>query len=548
MKRYLSAGLMLGIAMAGAACDDEFLATEPENVVPTENYWQTERDFTSAVNAVYRDVDLDNDRVYLDGATDLAYSHKDWTRVHAYAQGHQDALTGWSNDMWADRYRGISRANEILVQLESTDVLTEDVATEIEAQVRFLRGYFYHQLLWLFGGVPLYTTVPTVEEARSATRASRDEVFDLVLADFTAAAEALPVSWPGSEYGRATKGAALAYKTRAALYEASHQKYHAGSTARANELFQVAADAAQAVIDLGVYQLHPDFRELFMYAGEGSAEVIFDYQRISGVNGWPAWTWFAPHSMGGDIDLDPTRVLVDKFHMADGLPVDESPMYDPSPPVIEDGETVSLGMYANRDPRLYATVLFPGAGFNENVYNSYPDSPTSDRLANNVFTNTHTGYVALKYVDPQDQDDPSNSGINVILMRYADLLLMLAEAKVELNQIDASVEAALNAIRDRVGMPHVTLGSQHEMIELIRNERVVELAFEGSRLADIRRWKIAEDVMPGTVPGIDVREGGEIVTLRGIWQRAFSDPRDYLWPIPAPERDLNPNLEQNPGY
>lgn len=539
---------MLGMVIAAAACDDEFLTTEPEDVIPSEDYWQTERDFTAAVNAVYRDIDIDSDQVYFDGATDLAYSHKDWTRVHAYAQGHQDALTGWSGDVWENMYRGISRTNELLAQFANTDVLSAEAAAEIEAQTRFLRGYFYHQLLWMFGGVPLYDHVPTVEEAREIERSSRDEVIDFVLADLTAAAEGLPVSWPASEYGRATLGAAHAYKARAALYEASYQKYHAGNASRANELFQMAAEAAEAVIDLGVYELHPDFRELFMYAGEGSSEVIFDYQRISGVNGWAAWTWFAPHSMGADIDLEPTRTLVDKFHMVDGLPVDQSPMYDSSPPVIEDGETVSLGMYADRDPRFYGTVLFPGAAFNEAVYNSFPNSATADRLRNNNFSNTHTGYVALKYVDPQDQDDPTNSGINVILMRYADVLLMLAEAKVELNQIDASVEAALNDIRDRAGMPQLTVGSQQEMIELIRNERVVELALEGLRLADIRRWKIAENVMPGTVPGIDVRQGNEIVTLRGLWQRSFSDPRDYLWPIPAPERDLNPRLEQNPGY
>src|SRR5690606_8041591 len=135
---------------------------------------------------------------------------------------------------------------------------------------------------------------PTIEEAREATRASREEVINFVLADLSAAAQALPTTWTASETGRATKGAALAYLARAALYEASHQKYLEGNDARANELFRIAADAAQDVMELGVYSLYPDYRGLFTYAGEGSAEVIYDYQHVQGVNGWSAFNWFAP--------------------------------------------------------------------------------------------------------------------------------------------------------------------------------------------------------------------------------------------------------------
>lgn len=546
MRRYLAVPVALGLALGGVACDDDFLTTEPQDVISDVTYWQTERDFTLAINAVYRST-IDLDQMYFDGATDLSYSQKDWTRNHAYAQGIQDALTGWSNGLWARMYEGVSRANEVLTQLENTDVLTAEAASRIEAQARFLRGYFYHELLWMFGGVPLFTKVPTVTEAREVTRSSRDEVFAMIVSDLTAASEALPESWPSAEYGRATKGAALAYLARASLYEASHKKYAEGDQNRANELFQATEDAAQAVTDLNVYELYSDYRDLFTYAGEGSSEIIFDYQRLQGVNGWSAWTWLAPHSMGGDIDLTPTRALVDRFYMVDGLPIDESPMYDSSPPIIQDGEAVSLGMYTNRDPRLYGTVLFPGAEFNGEVFNSYPSSPTSDRVINNVFTNTHTGYVWLKYVDPQDQSSPGNSGLNVIKMRYADVLLMFAEAMIELGDVNAAL-APLNQLRDRVGMPHVTAGSQPEMIELVRNERTVELAMEGLRLADIRRWRIAEDVMPGQVSGIDIDNGASTVTIRGAWTRNFTAPRDYLWPIPAPERDLNPNLEQNPGY
>jgi hypothetical protein len=549
MRRQLAAALTLGLAMGTAACDDEFLTTLPQAEISDAAFWVTERDFTMAATAVYRNL-IDTDQILLEGASDFMYSKKDWTAVHAYAMGHQDATTGWSGGIWDRLFQGISRANTVLNQLEATDAdLSPAFRGEIESQARFLRGNFYHELLWLYGEVPLFTSVPTVQEAREVSRSSREEVINFVLADLQAAAAGLPQSWPASQYGRATKGAALAYLARAALYEASYQKYHANNSARANELFRLAADAAQDVRDLGIYDLYPDYRGLFTYAGEASSEVIFDFQHVQGVNGWSAFGWLAPHSMGGVVDIHPTRALVDEYRMTDGLTIEESPLYDASPPVIENGAVVSLGMYANRDPRLYATVIFPGAEFNGALFNPYPDSPTADHLDRSNFNNTETGYTLKKYVDPEDIAQRNNSGINIIKMRIADVLLMYAEAKIELGEwADPTVEAALNQIRDRVDMPDVELTSQAQAIELLRNERAVELGGEGFRLADIRRWKVAEEVMPGQPKGMDIVEGGNVVTILGTWQRGFEAPRDYLWPIPVGERDLNDNLAQNPGY
>ena len=352
MRRQLAAALTLGLAMGTAACDDEFLTTLPQAEISDAAFWETERDFTMAATAVYRNL-IDTDQILLEGASDFMYSKKDWTAVHAYAMGHQDATTGWSGGIWDRLFQGISRANTVLNQLEATDSdLSPAFRGEIESQARFLRGNFYHELLWLYGEVPLFTSVPTVQEAREVSRSSREEVINFVLADLQAAAAGLPQSWPASQYGRATNGAALAYLARAALYEASYQKYHANNSARANELFRLAADAAQDVRDLGIYDLYPDYRGLFTYAGEASSEVIFDFQHVQGVNGWSAFGWLAPHSMGGVVDIHPTRALVDEYRMTDGLTIEESPLYDASPPVIENGAVVSLGMYADRDPRL----------------------------------------------------------------------------------------------------------------------------------------------------------------------------------------------------
>ncbi len=549
MRRHLTAALTFGLALGMVGCDDSFLTTLPKAEVADAAFWQTERDFVMGVNGAYREV-LDTDQFFMEGASDFLYSKKDWTSSHAYAMGHQNAASGWSNGIWSRLFRGVSRANDVLNQLETTEAdLSASARAELEGQARFLRGYFYHELLWLWGPVPLYTSVPTIEEARSISRPERSEVIDFVIADLRAAADALPVSWPTSQYGRATKGAALAYLARAALYEASYLRYHNVDDARATTLFRTAADAAQEVMNLGAYELFPSYAGLFSYAGEASSEVIFDYQHVEGVNGWGAWEWFASPSMGGVTDLHPTREFVDEFRMIDGLPISESPLYDPTPPVIQGDDVVSLGMFANRDPRFYVSVIYPGAEFDGEVFNPYPDSGTPDEFDRSNFNNTETGFVMKKYLDLDDKADRTNSGLNVIKMRYADVLLMYAEAKIELGEWnDPTVAAALNQLRDRVDMPPVELTSQAQAIELVRNERAVELGTEGMRLADIRRWKIAEAVMPGQPGGMDVWEGGQPVQIFATWQRSFAPQRDYLWPIPVGERDLNPNLAQNPGY
>ena len=137
-------------------------------------------------------------------------------------------------------------------------------------------------------------------------------------------------------------------------------------------------------------------------------------------------------------------------------------------------------------------------------------------------------------------------------MRLPEILLTYAEAKIELNQIDQSVVDAINRIRQRpdVNMPAVTIGSQTEMRTLVRNERLVELSFEGLRLFDIRRWKIAENVMPGKVYGLSyIDNAGTLKIVEAIgWVQLFDKSRDYLWPIPQNEREVNRNLTQNPGW
>lgn len=563
----LSGILMVCITLGATGCDKNFLTTVPSDRVSSATFWTSERDFNTALNGTYNEMTgQDLDPLYFDGTTDIGYSHADWRRQHEYVMGRANAQSGWSAGLWSQLYTGISRANEILFQLDEKggDVLSKEAVDRIRGEALFLRGYFYHELLWMFGEVPIFTSVPTVMDAQDISRSSRKEVYNQIASDLTKAVNLLPVS--PSDYGRATKGAALAYHARTALYEASWQENHESNSSGANQLYNTAVKMSQAVMDLNEYSLHPDFRELFTYGGEQSQEIILDYQKVSGQNGWSAWADFAPKTMGSEVNIAPTRELVDRFPMADGLPKEESSMYDDSPSKItydSDGNPTveTLGRYKDRDPRFYGTILFPGAQFNGIVYNSYPScdsgapagycSPTGNRILLSDYNNTYTGYTAMKYVDPQDEASPTNSGLNFIKMRYGDVLLMYAEAKVELNELDQSVNDAIKEIRDRVNLPmpqDVTTMSQQEAIDFIRNERIIELAWEGVHLADIRRWGTAETVLNGNVHGIDIADNGSFNKLKGQHTRSFEAPRDYLWPIPSGERDLNPNLSQNQGY
>jgi hypothetical protein len=227
--------------------------------------------------------------------------------------------------------------------------------------------------------------------------------------------------------------------------------------------------------------------------------------------------------------------------MTNGLPIsDPGSGYDPANP------------YADRDPRLAYTIFVEGDVLpNGQVFDPKPNSTTGDAVGS-TFVVSPTGFNVEKYIDASDVTTPTNTGINFILMRYAEVLLIYAEAKIELNQIDESVYSAINEVRQRpdVNMPVIATGkTQTELREIVRHERLVELAFEGRRFFDIRRWKIAGDVMPGKVYGMTYSDtNGDLQTVEVTAWMNYWDDRNYLWPVPQEERDLNPQLEQNTGW
>lgn len=488
--------------------------------------------------------------VILDVTTDI-----DWNRS---AHAMQDIGKGsYATDnasiliFWKQYYQGIGRCNFLLDNIDRVkDKITPALYAQVTAETRFIRALNYHYLIEMFGGVPLVTHVVTLENSQ-VPRNSKREVADFVIKEMDAAAKDLPLVQDAKNTGRATKGAALAIKARTALY---------------NGDWTVASEAAKAVMNLNTYKLHPDFGQLFTYAGQNSTEIIFALQYLKGVITHATPNFLTSRQAGGVSNEVPPQSVIDSYQMTDGLPIDKSPLYDPKAP------------FKNRDPRLGATVVLPGSvlfnyQFETNPdslkiwnYNTSPATRVTNADATNAFT-TYSGYLYRKYTDIADIADDENSELNLILIRYAEVLLIYAEAKIEANDIDASVYDAINQVRQRVKMPVITTGkSQAEMRSAVRIERKNELALEGFRLFDIRRWKIAEKVMPGPLLGripkeflasapvidengtADYSKISNFAKMRLIETRIFNPKRDYLWPIPSIEILTNTKLVQNPGY
>lgn len=484
--------------------------------------------------------------------------------VKSIADGSHGSGTGEIEATWSHFYNAIARVNNLLDNMQrAEDNVSPVLFQRVQAEARFLRAFSYFYLSELYGDVPLLTTVPETDEAQIG-RTSKEEVVDQIIEDLDFAAERLPVNWSSSDQGRATKGAALALKSRVALF---------------NDRYNLAAQAAQDVINLDVYALYSDYKTLTLYEGVKNEEVIFDIPFQIGVqtSALPRSRGSQNARVGGWSMSVPSQSLVDSYEATDGETIDRSSVYNQANP------------FENRDPRLDGTIVRPQAIWGDFIFESHPDSSITwvvnevgepvSRFENRDVTSafsTFTGYLWRKYIDPQDiPAQVQDSEINFILMRYAEVLQIYAEARIEGGNIDQSVLDAINKVRARAygvdhmdvsNYPAVTTMNQSELRRIIRRERKVEFAGEGLRYFDIRRWRIAEHVMNGvflgrpdglysmvSIPQINPETGnpiydGEEDLYWNVEPRQFNPNRDYLWPIPQAELDVNDAMTQNPGY
>ena len=535
------------------SCDEDYLMKFPLDKPSDATFYSTESELSLAVNAIYNDLYFHPTvsmpmHLVLDAASDIGWDRDQNSDLQLLSRSLQNPTQSWYSNTWFKYYQGISKSNLLLANMEKAKQKTNaGVFSRIEGEARFFRAYNYFLLISFFGDVPLIKEPIAVSEKLAVV--PKTEILNFVLDELEAASLLLPDKYIGNDIGRITKGGALAIKARAALF---------------NEKWGIAADACLKVIASGTYSLEPKYDNLFGYAGENSKEPIISiqYSRVNKkVHGTPIALF--SRMAAGYSNKVPTQTLVDSYLCTDGLPINTSPLYYAAQP------------FKNRDPRLNATVVVPGSIFAGYQFETHPDSikcwdynvtPAVRRNNNDVLNPyaTFSGYCWRKYTGEVNQYR-GESEMNIALIRYAEVLLMYAEAKNELNQMDQSVYDAFNLVRKRVNMPIVSNKSQSEMRYILRQERKVELAMEGLRFFDIRRWKIAPDVMQGPLYGRPKRDylaeyvptfdqnGTPIYNkyadkLKVFDQRTFNIQRDYLWPIPQKELDINHNIKQNTGY
>ena len=513
---------------------------------PTDSYsetvaWSSESSLDMYVTYLYKPLNgLSNfsSLSLTDGYTDLVkYGNgvpQTWS-AHNKILLQQNTITSDNNPMssWG-LYTDIFRENVFLRDAGIYgNKFSEDFLNIRIAEIRFIRAVNYARMIRIFGGVILRDETNGVdsEGQKDKARATEAESWDFVLKDLEFAARHLPKEWDSKWDGRLTKGAAYAYMCRTALFA---------------KRWDVAITAADEIKKLNKSDLMDNYEDVFKVAG--NKEIIFSIAYK--IPDMPHYfdRYFAPDGKQGIRRAVPTSELVDSYDMADGTPFSWSGSMANDP-------------YVGREPRFYASIIYNGATWKEKKIYTYVDAENGfaayrDNM-NPGEKQTVTGYFIRKYLQENNADfDDKGSDQFWIEMRYAEVLLNLAEALAEQdyskNQDDAL--EALNEVRERVNLPKRTTEEapdKDSFMKLLRKERICELAFEGFRYWDLRRWRLAGEVIDGKqAHGTKITKKDdntytyEQVSCDDNINRFFPE-RYYLLPIPVDELQNNPLCENN---
>ncbi|MBE0650988.1 MAG: RagB/SusD family nutrient uptake outer membrane protein [Bacteroidales bacterium] len=505
--RKFSIILLMGLSLVFLdSCKKNFLTVPPEGQVTPSGYYSSPARATELVNAIYNNLlQWDESTFSWLGITSITSDDADKGSVAGDTGTDKNLLDNWTftstdfscNEIWVANYRGISRANRALSILPSVEIDSK-LKTRLIAESKFLRALYYWRLVRVFGGVPLDTVVvdPTnhAQVDSSQVRATEAQVYTQIINDWTYAANHLPTKseYAASDLGRATQGAAEGFLSKVYMYQKDWQK---------------AYDYSGMVISSGEYHLASDYAKIFREAGQNGPGSLFEIQAVGGPVNLGVQGYEAVQGVRGQFGWGfnvPSQALEDSFECTDGLPIDKSPLYDPNNPA------------KNRDPRLAATIIFPGDTlWDGTVIISDPPNPRYNMKA----------YISRTEETFDGNDWESNKHVH--LLRYAEVLLIHAEAANELGKTDEALQY-LNMVRARVNMPAVTTTDQANLRLAIWHERRYELGMEGDRTFDL------------------IREGRAAQVLGPL---GFTAPKNDLFPIPQTQIDLsNGLLTQNPGY
>jgi hypothetical protein len=517
----------LGLLTLGMATSCVDLDVVPQDRVSDIDYWNKENAALVALNGCYTNLMSAYEVLYSDAMTDNAYCKVNSIN-QAIGNGSYSTDNAYVLSVWSSKYAGIRSCNLLMDNIDKVPNLSEERRNRYLSEAKVIRAYLYFELYSKFGDIPFFTKTITLEESQSIARTPKAEIVGKLLTDLNEIIDKgyLPESYSGKDLGRVTRYAAMALKARMLLFEGRYA--------------EVKTETEKLI---GKFSLFPSYEGLFYAANENNPEVILDIQYMLNTREHRVEYEFLPPSLGGYAQLSPLQELVDSYVDSDGLPIGQSSLYSEATP------------YQNRDPRLAATVIYTGNSYlMADGSKSVIDCEKRSNKDGYGFSSdcTATGYYFKKYWD-KDHRESLNSGLNIILIRYADVLLMHAEAAAETGTLDeATWNKTIRPIRVRAGFTTASAldfpkgKTNAELISIVRRERRSELAFEGLRHKDILRWKIAETVMNGYVHGLKT---DDVVKVDNghiqVEKRTFNKEKHYLWPIPQSERDLNKALSQN---
>ena len=585
-KTYLFGSILCSLLLF-AGCDS--LNLDPTDELSSEAVWADAALTTAYLNEVYSNIGFGYGNPMPTGAAmvdETRYTHSNQNDANLRSTLGPDNIglfnrgnNGFRGQRWNLVYATMRNLNIFIENVEAGDVLAEDQKQVLLGEAYFLRAFYYHNLWRLYGGVPLVDTPFELGqdlEQYQVARNSYEETYDFIMADLDRAEQRLT---DARRPGAADLGAVLALKSRVTLYAASdlYNVNPSGSpltgftggdqTAR----WQTAKDAAQAVMDLNQYSLAPaadaDGYHRLSVEGWGSGLIWARFFSGDGREPHNHSLWNSPNGYSSWSGDTPIQNHVDAYEMADGSEFSwDNPDHAAAP-------------YQNRDPRMHANILYNGrvwrarpGGASEadprgviqtGTYEvagggSRPGLDTREGPIQN-WNGTKTGYNMAKFLDNNIVPNEQRSFNPWVFFRYSEVLLNYAEASEALGQT-ADALGALNQIRARAGMPDVAGADTRSVMDRIRQERQIELAFEGHRYYDVRRWMTAPDVYAQPNYGIRITgaldpNGELLVTERyaytyevNVQQEKAWDDRNYFLPIERAELNRNPNLEQNPGY
>lgn len=495
MKRYkninlrgFGAAILTGVVLMTASCKKDFLNVDPQGQQPAENFWQTQEDATTAVNSVYANIRnwantafpaIAVESIPGDDA-EKGSSANDASYLNNFDNFTVTSTEGQLQGFWEGQYQNINLSNQVLDNIPGIQ-MDENLKSRYIAEMKFIRAYSYFRLVRAFGDVPLRLSIAKESTEFNIPRSPKADVYAAIERDLQEAAAVLPQNYGAADRGRATKGAALALHAKVALYQ---KKW--------DQVFSLT----NSVMSMG-YSLYPSYEGLFRLNGENSSESVFEiqneyYPAISDASNSQYAQVQGPRSQTGYWGFNvPTQSLAEAF---------------------EPG-----------DPRREGTILFAGT--------TTPQGDVITSAAGDPVRYNHKAYVPFN--TPWDNANPRGSQQNVRVLRYADVLLMNAEAANELGN-SAQALSSLEMVRARARgnnagiLPALTTTNQAALRTAIYHERQVELAMEYDRYFDVIRQG----------------RGTEVFGPRG-WKAG----KNEVWPIPQTEIDLSVGvLTQNPGY